>query len=442
MIKKKAYIVTDLGYGDAGKGTIVDWLCGGDPSTLVVRHNGGSQAGHNVVLDDGTHHEFSQFGSAFLHGAVTFLSRYVMVNPLDMIEEAKHLDEVSQLETTDALSMMFVDAQAKVVTPYHVALQRLKAYARGGSCGKGIGEAVRQHLAMPNLTIRVGHLRDLSLRTSLEQLRHYLLNAADVAGRREDDDSFIDRTVLEDRFLSSHLAERYYAWTKRVGIVDDGDTWLGRYLRGGHTVIFEGAQGVLLDEWAGFHPYTTWSTTTPQNALALMTAARSQVAPINLGVVRSYATRHGNGPFVTEDPELDFDEPHNHEGMWQGKFRQGHLDLVALRYAASVCGQLDGLVVTHLDRDKWRGRDFQVCERYLTDTGLVVSEIQPPVQIGPGARTKQTQVLMDAKPVYDDDDMHLTLDGLLDRLGTIAPVVAGSWGPTPRDKYILKEGVI
>lgn len=110
--------------------------------------------------------------------------------------------------------------------------------------------------------------------------------------------------------------------------------------------MFEGAQGVLLDEWHGFHPYTTWSTTTFGNAETLL--AEAAMTATRLGVVRCYLTRHGPGPLVTEDPTLELPDPHNGRNEWQGAFRVGHFDAVALRYAIEVAGGPG--------RDRWRTR--------------------------------------------------------------------------------------
>ena len=141
--------------------------------------------------------------------------------------------------------------------------------------------------------------------------------------------------------IAGSAADAFGAFAARVQIVDGSH--LADLLRAG-PVVFEGAQGVLLDEWRGFHPYTTWSTTTFANAEQLLAEAGQQA--IRLGVTRCYAPRHGPGPLVTEDPILDLPEPHNGRGAWQGPFRTGHLDAVALRYAIEVAGGVDALAVT------------------------------------------------------------------------------------------------
>ncbi|TDB72357.1 adenylosuccinate synthetase, partial [Actinomadura sp. KC216] len=159
-------IVVDLGFGDAGKGTVVDHLCSTRPAFLggrpprppgergvatVVRFNGGAQAAHNVVLDDGRHHTFAQFGSGtFTPGVRTHLSRFMLVDPLALAAEADHL---RALGVADALDRLTADRDALLTTPYHRAANRARETARGaarhGSCGMGIGETVAYAQAHP-----------------------------------------------------------------------------------------------------------------------------------------------------------------------------------------------------------------------------------------------------------------------------------------------------
>jgi adenylosuccinate synthase len=108
----------------------------------------------------------------------------------------------------------------------------------------------------------------------------------------------------------------------------------------------------LLDEWYGFHPYTTWSTTTFQNAHTLLQEQHYDGQVVRLGVLRAYATRHGPGPFVTEDTALTdvLPEAHNTPNAWQLAMRVGHFDAVATRYALALTGPIDLLAVAHVDR--------------------------------------------------------------------------------------------
>ena len=145
-----AIVVAGLGFGDEGKGTTVDWLVRRHESALVVRYNGGAQAAHNVVLPDGRHHTFSQFGSGTLAGAETFLSRYMLVNPSAMLNEAAGL---AGLGVVDPLSRVHVDEDALITTPFHIAANRAREQARGdgrhGSCGMGIRETILFPLVKP-----------------------------------------------------------------------------------------------------------------------------------------------------------------------------------------------------------------------------------------------------------------------------------------------------
>ena len=154
------YIVCGLGFGDEGKGSVVDFLCSPrlpSPARTVIRFNGGAQAAHNVLTADGRHHTFAQFGSgSFTPGVRTHLSRFVLVDPLALAAEAAHLASAG---VPDALDRLTVERDALLVTPYHQAANQTREAARGrdrhGSCGMGIGETVRYALAWPGDAPRV-----------------------------------------------------------------------------------------------------------------------------------------------------------------------------------------------------------------------------------------------------------------------------------------------
>ena len=224
------------------------------------------------------------------------------------------------------------------------------------------------------------------------------------------------------------LCDAYRAFAERVPLVDAA--YLGGLLRAG-PAVFEGAQSVLLDEWRGFHPYTTWSTTTFANAEALL--AEADQTAVRLGVVRSYLTRHGPGPFVTEDPTLEFPEPHNRHGTWQGAFRTGHPNAVALRYAVEVAGGVDAVALTHLDV---AGRHpLRVCRAYQVG-GQRLAGIVPGPERDLRWQEQLTRTLLRARPVYDDSPLDASgrdWPGIFEEvLG--APVVLRSYGPTVADK--------
>ncbi|MFC4031552.1 adenylosuccinate synthetase [Streptomyces polygonati] len=408
-------LVVDLGFGDAGKGATVSHLCAAADRevTAVVRFNGGPQAAHNVVTPDGRHHTFAQFGAATLQGVPTLLSRFMSVDPLALSAEAEHL---RSLGVPDPYALLSVDRRARLTTPYHAAANRLRERARGadrhGSCGMGVGESAAYALAHPEDAPTAG---DCASRPRL--LRRLTL----LRDRLTDELGPLGAPPVEA------CADAYAAFARTVTLTDEAVT---RRLTRQGPLVFEGAQGVLLDEWHGFHPYTTWSTTTFANAETLLAEAGAPDGALRLGVVRTYTTRHGPGPLVTEDPGLGplLPEAHNGHGRWQGAFRTGHFDAVAHRYAVEVCGGVDALAVTHLDAPG-RCPELRLCRAYAMDGRLVERLPAGP----PGDLARQaglTRRLSEARPARWDTpgrDPRQWTDAVSRLLG--APVLMESSGP-------------
>lgn len=418
-----AYTVTGLGFGDESKGSTTDYLAR-QGSTVVVRHNGGPQAGHNVVTSDGRQHEFAQFGSGTFAGAKTFLSRFMMVNPLNQTREAAHLAEIGE---TDILSRTYVDENAIVVTPWHAAINRLQEVARGdnrhGSCGQGVGAAALQALDPRGLTVRVKNIPDGGFWPRLEAMRRYLM--AGYAHLLDEGSSHWQ--FLEDGDSSQYLADRFQAWAKTINVVPSD--YLAELAKQHEQVVFEGAQGVLLDEWFGTHPYTTWSTTTDENALTLLREIDPQIKPIRLGVIRAVTTRHGAGPLPTYSPVLtkDWKEPHNIHGEWQGAFRVGHLDLALHNYALRTCGGVDHIVISHLDRQ----RRWKYCAGY---EGVPRMPLGRRGDLEGQERLTRALMQVQAEPYrlyMHSADQDLLLEAVAQHL---APVWLTSHGPTAEDK--------
>jgi adenylosuccinate synthase len=409
--------VSDLGFGDSGKGTVTEALVRKLGAGWVVRYNGGAQAGHNVVLEDGRFHTFSQFGAGtFVPGVRTFLSRFMVLHPGGLLEEARVL---ASKGVDDALERVCIDPRARVITPFHQAANRLREVLRGdarhGSCGLGVGETMHHSLECPSEGVVAGDLLDP------EVLRGKLLR---IQQRYWQEFSTYRRELLTDPLGAAEMAVLESSQATVMFLEQaNGVAPLVRLTRPhSGTVIFEGAQGVLLDEWRGFHPYTTWSTCTFDNALELVRELGGGEV-FRLGVVRSYATRHGAGPFPTEEPSLDMPEPYNRWGPWQQGFRLGWLDLPLLRYAVEACGGLDGLAVTHLDRvgPGWKlGVGYQGMDR---------------VALGPfrdlAYQERLGLSLSRARPIYQDIS---GIEDLCAVLQELAPIVLTSWGPTAADK--------
>jgi adenylosuccinate synthase len=424
MDGRRHVIVADLGFGDAGKGTIVDWLASpyaaasaagleSRPSA-VVRFSGGAQAAHNVVTPDGRHHTFAQFGSGTLWGVPTFLSRFMLVDPFALADEADHL---ASLGVPDPLALVSIDRDALLTTPYHALANRAKEAARGtarhGSCGMGIGEAMAFAAAHPDLAPRAGDTQDQRLLAwKLAQLEAFY---RDVVG-------------LRDAPLPEELVETLTAFGQAMAIVDRSHL---RPLLAAGSVIFEGSQGILLDQDFAFHPFATYATTTFDNAETLLAEAGQPASARRVGVMRTYLTRHGAGPFPTEDASLAawLPEAHNGLGRWQGAWRVGNLDLMLLRYALAVAGGADELAVTHLDR---LSAPVDVTDGYEVDGDMVDAIPVPAVRGHLAAQRDLAEWLARARPAR-------TVAVADDRVGAVetvlgVPVTIASRGPATHQK--------
>jgi adenylosuccinate synthase len=449
--ESQAILVADLGYGDAGKGSIVDYLVRATGAHTVVRYNGGAQAAHNVITPEGRHHTFAQFGSGtFIPGTRTHLSRFMMVHPLSMLAEERHL---KSLGIQDAFARLSIERDALITTPFHQSINRLKELRRGdarhGSCGLGVGETMSDWLSYGRHVLSAGDLLD---RASLVKKLTFVRDAKMAEMEKiiqdipQDDAVLAEIKPFSDPSFIESAADVYEYFASQVRIVDDA--YLGELLSQGGTAIFEGAQGVLLDEWYGFFPYNTWSTLTYKNADTLLCENNFPGQNLRLGLIRAYATRHGAGPFVTEDLGLtdQLQDYHNKNNAWQHEFRLGYLDLIALRYALSVTGLVDGLVLTNLDRINCLP-EWKVCERYQApySTGKLdkffdlrgknITGIKVPSDPTDLARQQElTGLLSSLQPVFQapTSDINSYTQHISRALGL--PIAIASFGPTALDK--------
>ena len=415
---KRAIVVQGLGFGDEGKGATVDFLARELSADLVVRYCGGSQAGHNVALPDGRRHVFSQFGAGTLAGAATYLGAPMIINPPTIQKEAEHLREMTG---EDPFGKLLVHPQALVSTIYHQQLNRLRELSRGanrhGSCGHGIGETRNYWLKQGGDAIFAADLHDRdTLRGKLELLRQRILLEVQ---------EFLDRIPAEESWRLTLLMEPAARAAKDLWEVATPLSFQAT-IPAYTTAIFEGAQGVLLDEWRGFHPHTTWSTVTLEPALSMVEESQAEELCV-LGVTRVYATRHGAGPLPTKSPELDaqLTDPGNPTNDWQGTIRRGWLDLVLLRYAAEVAGaNLHGLVVNGLD--ELTGIVPHVCVGYRQQDGRNLKRL--PVSTAPSLTFQQslTTLLNEVEPIYKTTTIGEIQSLLAEEIAEIVVTAAGS----------------
>lgn len=454
-------VAVGLGYGDEGKGSITDFLCRKGAS-LVVRYNGGAQAAHNCIDLDGRHHTFAQFGSGTFAGARTHLSRYMLVNPISLRAEVRHL---AGLGITDPMSLLTIEQDALVTTPFHVAANRLRELARSngrhGSCGMGIWETMKDSMDHPQEALR---MRDLDGTSMLRYKLQYLqgLKRADLSQIVEK----LPKTeavareweILTDMGAVEMTMAYYKTFSEEVRVV--GPDYL-LYALQKESAVFEGAQGMLLDPDYGFHPHTTGTTLTFANALKLLEGYSGEIT--KLGVVRAYATRHGAGPFVTEDRAFDrlSEHDHNKTGEWQQGFRSGAFDDVSTLYAIEALGGVDGIAMTNLDRlPLYSNCDpIPVCLSYeiedpdptLFRTGHTWSSIHGhshhvesiiPYDGKDRARQERiTNALFKAKPVYDGmhvEEQTTALEYAVNiAKGLKTNLKIASFGPKASDKVVL-----
>ena len=421
-----------LGFGDCGKGLYTDYLTRELDAHTVVRFNGGGQAGHNVCLPDGRHHTFSQFGAGtFVPGVRTLLAYPVVVHPTALLVECEWLKRVG---VHDALDRLKIDSRCRVTTPFHQAAGRLREIFRGtfahGSCGVGVGETVGHGLQHPDLIVHFGDLAKPELiRDKLEAIRQNLLlsTEADAIAFIANDPAQKELAILRDEHIVSRWVAQLAPLTRAscIAMSDEVATLLNRP----GTVIFEGAQGMLLDETYGFHPHTTWSDVTPSAAEAVASDAGFDGQLFHLGVMRTYLTRHGAGPLPTHDTALNtLSEAHNSGAGWQGEFRRGHPDAVLLRFALAAAGRIDGLVTTHHDVFD-RGIGLKWCPNY--DSACVDFDLPLAASQNLEHQARLTQALMTATPRYDPVLINSS-DAWRRRVedATTLPVLLSAIGPT------------
>jgi adenylosuccinate synthase len=339
--------------------------------------------------------------------------------------EAERLAAIGE---ADALSRVSIDPQCLVTTPFQQAAnrvrERLRQGQRHGSCGVGVGETMADALATPELAVRFGELlRPERLGERVEALReHKLAELSAVADEMPNSDVARELGLLRDPEVSQRWLALAADVARTVRIAGD------EAVSETHgPLVFEGAQGVLLDEDFGFHPFTTWSRCTPNGAHQLLSRIGWSHPMETVGVLRAYAVRHGPGPLPTEDALVAArtSERHNHTGPWQGPVRKGWLDLVLLSYAIRACGGVDALALTHLDAVPALA-PYRWCERYTR-----LPQLELPRSLDEQAAL--TQQLFAAQPHYAGLS-DATPEALCRQLSERAavPVRYGSAGPSSR----------
>ena len=348
---KTGFAVIGAGYGDEGKGLMTDYLSRKSSirasGPIVVRVNGGGQAGHTVVDKvrgaEGElikrRHVFSHVGAGTLAGSSTFLSSRFIANPFVLHQELNQLRALGEGQT----SRIEIHPGSQLTTPFDMALNLLKELSRGdgrhGSCGLGINETVTRQLAGYSLT--VGDLTNGNLFLLKDKL-HKILKAWVNPRLEEIDLSNVDPAKVSEVKELLNPDRAIETLSLAPNLFGNISTLPNKNHSLRHSFIFEGAQGLELDEFLGTFPYVTRSITgLPSALLAAAEVGVTEVSPVY--VTRAYKTRHGAGPLPHEGGIITSNELHdntNVENPWQG----------ALRYAPLSINDLSSIISNDLQR--------------------------------------------------------------------------------------------
>ncbi|WP_286823787.1 MULTISPECIES: adenylosuccinate synthase [unclassified Idiomarina] len=356
-------VILGTQWGDEGKGKIVDLLT--DKATMVVRYQGGHNAGHTLVID-GEKTVLHLIPSGILRKNVQcVIGNGVVLSPEALMEEMAML-EARNVPVTDRLR---ISKACPLILPFHVALDQARERARGkeaiGTTGRGIGPAYEDKVARRGL--RVGDLFDMKrFGEKLKELVDYH-NFSLVEYYKADAIDF--DTVLKQ-------CEEFAEVLKPMVI--DVPALLDKARKNGESIMFEGAQGTLLDIDHGTYPYVTSSNTTA-GGVATGAGFGPRYIDYVLGIVKAYTTRVGSGPFPTEldcEVGLHLGEKGHEFGATTGrKRRTGWIDAVAMRRAVQI-NSISGFCLTKLDVLDGL-EELKICIGYQLSDGSVTEH--PPL---------------------------------------------------------------
>lgn len=340
-------------WGDEGKGKVVDWLS--SRADVVVRFQGGHNAGHTLVID-GVEYKLSLLPSGIVRGGkMSVIGNGVVIDPTALLAE---IDRVAEKGVKVTPQNLLIAENAALILPMHAMVDRAREAAKGnakiGTTGRGIGPAYEDKVG--RRAIRLCDLRDAAtLKAKLDDLitHHNILLKGYGAETVQVDDVLAQLQQQAPRLLA------YVAPVWRV---------LNEANRAGKRILFEGAQGIMLDVDFGTYPYVTSSNTVVGQASAGSGLGPRAIGHV-MGICKAYTTRVGSGPFPTEDT-TDVGELIGQRGREFGtvtgrKRRCGWFDAVMVRQAVAV-GGIDGLALTKLDvLDGFK--ELKICTGYEAD---------------------------------------------------------------------------
>lgn len=340
----RAIAVIGANYGDESKGKFTDYFS--NEATTVVRFNGGAQSGHTVVTPEGQRHVFSHVGAGSFRGAKTLLSKYFVINPMVFVKE---MDELNKLGVHPRI---FADSECLVTTPYdmmfNVEIERSRGLQRHGSCGLGFGATIETRTEVNNSLEMIRHYnRTNMLGQFLEIMESLIVKRLQNYGVSVSDESL-------DKFKS--VVPHYINFVRYL--LDTIETDEAPFHKSGNYV-FEGGQGLLLDQNSKNFPHVTRSNTGLTNVVKL--CRRFGVNELlAFFVSRCYLTRHGNGPMEEDvfERHLELVDKTNVPNEFQGTMKFAPLNFCKL--GRRVGGEVEyfkrqinlqhGVAISHIDQ--------------------------------------------------------------------------------------------
>ena len=348
----KNIVIIGTQWGDEGKGKIVDWLT--EDADAVVRFQGGHNAGHTLVIN-GKKTVLHLLPSGILHSGVKcFIGNGVVVSPEALIKEIHDLELASGISVKEQLR---ISEACPLVLPYHVAMDQARETKKGtekiGTTGRGIGPAYEDKVARRAIRIQDLFNKNILADKLKENLDYY---------------NFLLTNYFHVKHVDyNEVFEQTTAYAEEIKpLVSDVSRKLFNLRKTNKKVIFEGAQGTLLDVDLGTYPFVTSSNCTAGGA-AVGSGISPKMIDYVLGIVKAYATRVGSGPFPTELTDeigKGLAKRGNEFGSTTGRARRcGWFDAAALKRSVQING-IDGLCVTKLDvMDEME--EIKICVGYL-----------------------------------------------------------------------------
>jgi len=384
----KNIVVVGAQWGDEGKGKIVDILS--EYADVIVRFQGGNNAGHTVVIGEGKF-ILHLIPSGILHkGKKCIIGNGVVIDPAVLLEEIDTLRLKGQFKDS---SDLLISEDAHLIMPYHkrldAAIERIRGKLKIGTTGRGIGPAYEDKVARCGIRCR-DLLKEEVFR---EKLKHNLL----------ENNHLLKNLFHGDGFEIQDIYHTYMSYAEKIaGYITDTSLYLDRAIKQGKNILFEGAQGTLLDVDHGTYPFVTSSNTVAGEA-----ATGSGVGPTRIdkviGISKAYTTRVGEGPFPTELKSEEGErlrEQGGEYGATTGRPRRcGWFDAVAARFSMRVNGYT-GIALTRLDILDTMST-VRICVAYKLDGQVIESvpgdlarlaECQPVYEEMPGWETSTSDV--------------------------------------------------